>query len=51
MLTGSSAGMESGGQLSPSHSRWLMGLPPVWDDCAVTAMQLLLKRPKRSSKA
>jgi hypothetical protein len=31
MLTGSSAGMENGGQLAPSHSRWLMGVPRVWD--------------------
>lgn len=34
MLTGSDAQMESGGQLAPSHSRWLMGLPVAWDECA-----------------
>lgn len=31
ILTGCSAGMESGGQLSPAHSRWLMRLPRSWD--------------------
>lgn len=34
LLTGSSAGTESGGQLNPGHSRWLMGLPAAWDECS-----------------
>lgn len=48
MLIGCAAEMESGGQLDPDHSRWLMGFPAEWEDCAPTETPSTLKRRQRS---
>jgi len=45
MLTGSSAEMESGGQLNPAFSAWLMGFPEAWCKAAISC-----QLPTRSRK-
>lgn len=48
MLIGFTAEMDAGGQLNPALSRWLMGLPIEWDDCAVMVTPLSRRKQKRS---
>ena len=50
LLTGLDAGMSAGGQLSPAHPRWLMGIPTVWGYCGAT-VTLSSRRKLRNSFA
>ncbi|MEP1612545.1 MAG: hypothetical protein ABJL72_11570 [Roseobacter sp.] len=50
VLTGCFAGMESGGQLDPDHSRWLMRLPVALVSCMPSeTASTLRKQPPPAS--
>jgi len=48
-LSGFPASTEKRGALDPAFSRWLMGFPHEWDDCAPMGMRSSRKRRQSSS--
>lgn len=48
MLTGSPSVTGKSARLNPALSRWLMGIPPSWDDCAPMEMPSTRKSRKPS---
>lgn len=46
---GSSEPTEKRGALNPAFVCWLMGFPPEWVSCGVSAMRSIPARPRRSS--
>ena len=46
--SGSPASTEPTGALNPVFTRWLMGYPPAWDDCAATATRSRRRSPPSS---
>jgi hypothetical protein len=47
---GSSATTEKPGALNPEFVCWLMGFPPAWVSCGVSAMQSIRDQRRRSSR-